>query len=331
MRIIQSHPVMDLVVAAAGSQAGESISGVHPHLGFADDAVFAATDPTVLGELDIVFVALPHGQSACLTELLPKSVKVVDLGADHRLQNPELWRRYYGSGSTDSAAMAEPWTYGLPELPQRRLAVAESTHVASPGCYATAIELALAPLLKVGLVESTDVVVVAASGTSGAGRNASTSLAASEVMGSMSAYKVGGLHQHTAEVEQELSAVSGNQVQVSFTPLLAPMPRGIVATCTARLSATGSERNVREALADAYEQEPFVQLLPVDRWPTSGATLGSNTAQLQVAVDGHAGRVVVVSALDNLGKGAAGQAVQNANLMCGFGETLGLSTTGIAP
>ena len=235
---------------------------------------------------------------------------------------------------------AGQWTYGLPELPGARDAIKAAARVAAPGCYATASILALAPLLAAGLADPADIVIVAASGTSGAGRSLRPGLLATEVMGSMSAYQVGGVHRHTPEIEQNIDPERAGlpapaPVSVSFTPTLAPMPRGILATCTARLrepavadSGTGP---LRAALRAAYDAEPFVHVLPGDRWPVTGATLGSNAAHLQVAADPHAGRAVVVCALDNLVKGAAGQAVQIANLMLDLPETAGLTQPGVAP
>jgi N-acetyl-gamma-glutamyl-phosphate reductase len=274
---------------------------------------------------DVVFLALPHGASAAVADTLPPEALVVDLGADYRLSNARDWEQFYGG------AHAGTWTYGLPELPGSRAAVAAARRVANPGCYPTAVTLALAPLLAAGVIEPADLVVVAASGTSGAGRGATTHLLGSEVMGDLSAYKVGGSHQHIAEISQTLSLSAGTAVTLSFTPVLAPMPRGILATCTGRLAAGVTASSARAALSAAYADEPFVSLLPAEQWPHTAATTGSNACHLQVAVDDAAGRVVVVAAIDNLGKGAAGQAVQNANLMLGLPETAGLSANGIAP
>ena len=249
----------------------------------------------------------------------------MDLGADFRLRSADAWSAFYGGGH------AGTWTYGLPELPGAREQIRNATKVANPGCYPTAVALALAPLARAGGIESTDIVVVAASGTSGAGRKASDSLLATNVMGSMSAYKVGGTHQHTPEMEQSIAAAGGwdlDKVQVSFTPLLAPMPRGIVATCTATLSSSSDPRAI---LTDTYDDEAFVTVLPEGLWPQTGSVSGTNSAQLQVAVDQHTNRVVVVSVIDNLGKGAAGQAVQNANIMLGLDEGAGLDVIGVAP
>lgn len=325
LRLLVGHPSLDPAVVAAGKQAGATVGEVHPSVTPLADRVLAATDPATLAEADVVFLALPHGESAALVAALPVDLPVVDLGADHRLADPEAWETFYGSGHAGS------WTYGLPELPGRRDEVAAATRVANPGCYPTAVALGAAPLLATGLVEPHDVVVVAASGTSGAGRSATPSLLGSEVMGSLSAYKAGGAHQHTPEMEQTLSQAAGQPVTLSFTPVLAPMPRGILATVTARLSDGVSTATLRDACHAAYAHEPFVHLLPEGRWPRTADVAGCNAVHLQVAADRHAGRAVVVVAIDNLGKGAAGQAVQNANLVLGLPETAGLSTVGVAP
>jgi N-acetyl-gamma-glutamyl-phosphate reductase len=245
---------------------------------------------------------------------------VVDLGADFRLADAQAWQRYYGGPH------AGTWTYGLPELPGQRAAIAASDRVANTGCYAVSIITALAPLIAAEVVEAEDVVVVAASGTSGAGRSAKLNLLGSEVMADLSPYKVGA-HQHVPEILQASGART-----LSMTPVLAPMPRGILATVTARPASPGlSESDVREVLQHAYADEPFVQLLPAGRQPHTAATLGSNSVQLQVALDLSSGRVILTSAIDNLGKGAAGQAIQNANLMLGLDEAAGLSRNGVAP
>jgi N-acetyl-gamma-glutamyl-phosphate reductase len=325
LRLIADHPNLTLGAVSAGSRAGESLSVVHPNLTSLADVVLSDTATSTLAEADLVFLALPHGESAALVRDLPDDVLVVDLGADFRLQRSHEWAAYYGGEH------AGTWTYGLPELLGQRLAITGARRVANPGCYATAIAVALAPVLAAGLVEPGDVVVVAASGTSGAGRKPSDALLASQAMGSMSAYKVGGSHQHTPEMEQSLSAAAGCPVTLGFTPLLAPMTRGIIATCTAIASASASVDSVRAALVAAYADEPFVEVLPEGQWPQTSSVFGSNMAHVQCAVDGHSGRVVVVSAIDNLVKGAAGQAVQNANLMLGLDETAGLSRNGVAP
>ncbi|WFF09783.1 N-acetyl-gamma-glutamyl-phosphate reductase [Micromonospora sp. WMMD1076] len=315
LRLLAGHPEFELITATAHSQAGQPVTAVHPHLAGLD-LVFAATEPATLADADLVFLALPHGQSAALAAALPATVKVVDLGADHRLRDAAAWARYYGGEH------AGAWTYGLPEVPGQRAEIAAATRVASTGCYAVATTLALAPLIAAGAVRPDDVVVVAASGTSGAGRAAKAHLLGSEVMGDLTPYKVGA-HQHVPEIKQATGATG-----LSFTPVLAPMPRGILSTVTA--VPTG-DADPRAVLAAAYADAPFVHVLPEGSWPHTAATAGSNSCHLQATVDVDSGRVIVVSAIDNLGKGAAGQAVQNANLMVGLPETAGLSVFGVAP
>jgi N-acetyl-gamma-glutamyl-phosphate reductase len=291
---------------------------VHPHL-VSLGLTFAATDADTLAGADLVFLALPHGESAAVARQLPESVRVVDLGADHRLRDPADWARYY------SGDHAGTWTYGLPELPGQRAAIAASTRVANTGCYAATITLALAPLIAAGVASPDDVVVVASSGTTGAGRTLKDHLLASEVMGDLSTYKVGA-HQHTPEIKQASGART-----LSFTPVLAPMPRGILATVTAVPTSTVDADGVRAVLRRAYDKERFVHVLADGMWPRTGATLGSNACQLQAGIDLDSGRITVLSALDNLGKGAAGQAIQCANLMLGLDEAAGLTALGVQP
>ena len=326
LRLIGGHPDLELGLAAAAGNAGAPVTAVHPHLTGLGDRTFEALDLARLAAADLVFLALPHEESAAVAAALPPQVPVVDLSASFRLADPGAWAAYYRTPH------AGRWCYGLPELPGARDAIQAARRVAAPGCYATAAILALAPLLAAGLADPGDIVIVAASGTSGAGRAPSAALLATEVMGAVSAYQVGGTHRHTPEIEQALGEAAGTQPVVSFTPVLAPMSRGILATCTARLRDPATPAAVlRDALATAYAGEPFVHLLPENRWPATAATLGSNAVHLQAAADGHAGRAVVVAAEDNLGKGAAGQAIQAANLMLGLPETAGLTAQGVAP
>ncbi len=325
LRLLLGHPHLQVGPMLAGSSAGQPVTALHPGLTPLADRIFGATDAGVLTDVDVVFLALPHGESGAVAAALDPDVLVIDLGADHRLADSEAWSRYYGG------AHAGTWTYGMPELGEQRAEIATARRVANPGCYPTGVILGLAPLLAAGLVEPADVVVVAASGTTGAGRRPSDALLASTVMGQLSAYKVGGTHQHTPEMEQGLSAAAGERVTVSFTPVLAPMPRGILATTTARTAEGVTTEELHEALHNAYAAEPFVTVLRPGSWPQTGATLGANSVHLQVAADQHSGRAVVVSAIDNLVKGAAGQAVQNANIALGYEETAGLSAIGVAP
>jgi len=326
LRLIGGHPDLELGLAAAAGNTGAPVTAVHPHLTGLGDRTFEALDLARLAAADLVFLALPHEESAAVAAALPPQVPVVDLSASFRLADAGAWAAYYRTPH------AGRWCYGLPELPGARDAIQTARRVAAPGCYATAAILALAPLLAAGLADPGDIVIVAASGTSGAGRAPSAALLATEVMGAVSAYQVGGTHRHTPEIEQALGEAAGTRPVVSFTPVLAPMSRGILATCTARLRDPATPAAVlRDALATAYAGEPFVHLLPENRWPATAATLGSNAVHLQAAADGHAGRAVVVAAEDNLGKGAAGQAIQAANLMLGLPETAGLTAQGVAP
>ena len=319
LRLLAAHPDLDVIAATAHGNAGQHVDAVHPQLRSLAGLTFADTTPEALSGADLVFLALPHGASGPFAAQLPEHQRVVDLGADHRLADPAAYERYYGGTHPGT------WTYGLPELPGARRAIAASERVANTGCYAVATVLALASLIRAGIAEPGDVVVVAASGTTGAGRSAKINLLASEVVGDLSGYKVGA-HQHVPEIKQASGATS-----LSMTPILAPMPRGILAAVTTRPVGRVTEADVRAVLADAYADEPFVFVLPDGQQPHTAATSGTNAAHLQARVDVDSGRIIVTCAIDNLGKGAAGQAVQNANLILGLPETAGLSIDGLAP
>ena len=312
LRLLAGHPEFEAAVIAAGSNAGEEITSIHPQLSNYAGRKFIDTDPANLKNLDLLFTALPHGESAKLINQLDPNLKIVDIGADFRLKSKDAWQKYYGGEH------AGTWAYGLPELPNHRESIRAASRVANPGCYATVIALAAAPMLP--FVDKEDLVVVAASGTTGAGRSAKINLIGSEVMNSMTSYKFGGVHQHTPEIEQALNA------KISFTPILAPMPRGILATVTGKLMKSG---DIRKAYLDAYQAEEFVTVLPEGQLPKTSSVLGSNYVQMQVAIDEHANRVVVSAVIDNLGKGAAGQAIQNANLIMGLHEFSGLTGMGL--
>jgi len=324
LRLLLGHPDFAIGAVAAGTKAGRTVGEVHPQLVPLADRPLVAADPDLLAAADVVFLALPHGESAAIVRQLPSDQRIVDLGADFRLNDESAWTAFYND------SYAGHWLYGMPELPGVREQVRESIRVANPGCYPTAVTLGLAPLLAEGLIDMR-VSVVAASGTSGAGRTPNETLLASQVMGSMSPYKVGGVHQHTPEIEQALSHAAGQDVIVSFTPLLAPMPRGILATSSADLAEGVTAEDLHECLMSAYAREPFVTVLPPGHWPHTGATLASNSVHVQATADPHSGRAVVIAALDNLVKGAAAQALQNANLMLDLPETAGLSAAGVSP
>jgi N-acetyl-gamma-glutamyl-phosphate reductase len=321
LRLLSTHPHLQVTQVSAHSNAGELITNVHPHLTTHNGERFLSIDSLKFEDIEVAFIALPHGQSAGIIEKFSKNTKIVDLGADFRLTEAKQWKKYY------EGTHAGAWTYGLPEIPGSREKISQSRQVANPGCYATSIITGVLPALDV--IDSSDVVVVAASGTTGAGRNAKISLIASEVMGSLTSYKFGGVHQHTPEVEQALSLASGKTVKISFTPILAPMPRGILSTITARLSVSMDTEKVHSLFSSFYKNDYFVDVLPIGQMPKTGSLTGSNKIQMQVAVDEHTHRLVISVAIDNLGKGAASQAIQNANLMCGFHEGAGLSTDGL--
>jgi N-acetyl-gamma-glutamyl-phosphate reductase len=324
LRLLLAHPEVEIGALTGSSNAGASLAELQPQLGPLTNRVLEDTTAEVLTGHDVVFLALPHGHSAALAAQLPADTVVIDCGADHRLRSAADWERWYGGEH------AGAWPYGLPELPGHRAKLHGATRVAVPGCYPTVTSLALAPALAAGVV-TPDATVVAVTGTSGAGKALKPHLLGAEVMGSVSAYGVGGAHRHTPEMIQNLSSVAGQPVSVSFTPVLAPMPRGILATCSAPLSAELSTSDARALYAKAYGDERFVTLLPENLWPATKVTLGSNMVHLQVTVDVDAHRLVVVGAEDNLTKGTAGAAVQCMNLALGLDEALGLPMTGVTP
>lgn len=330
LRWLLQHPGVEIGAVTAGGNAGARLGTIHPHLFQLGDRILGETTPEVLAGHDAVVLALPHGHSAAVAAALGDGTVVIDCGADFRLRSESAWTQFYDTPYAGS------WAYGLPELTlagggKGRDGLAGVNRVAVPGCYPTAVTLALSPGLAHGVVGPDDVVVVAASGTSGAGKSLKPHLLGSEVMGSMSPYGVGGVHRHSPEIEQNLSAAAGSSVSVSFTPTLAPMPRGILATCTARAVPGVSAADVREAWQAAYGNETFVHLLDTGGWPSTSAVVGSNHVTVQVALDQRAGRVVAVAAVDNLAKGTAGAAVQCLNIVTGLPEATGLLGSGVAP
>jgi N-acetyl-gamma-glutamyl-phosphate reductase len=322
LRLLAIHPNFEALIVSAHSNAGELIQSVHPQLQSHKDQRFVSNEQIDFSEIELVFLALPHGESAALIAKIPAQIKIVDLGADYRLEDRTAWEKYYGGNHAGS------WVYGLPELSKnQRAAIAKESRVANPGCYATSIALGVAPALS--FIDASDIVVVAASGTTGAGRNAKIDLIASEVVNSLTSYKFGGVHQHTPEIEQAISSLAETPAKISFTPILAPMPRGILSTITAKLTTSVSVEEMHSIYADYFSADTFVDVIPLGQLPKTNAVTGSNKAMMQVAVDEHTNRLVVSVAIDNLGKGAAGQAIQNANIICGFDETTGLVHDGI--
>jgi len=329
LRLLAAHPDLEVTTVTAFSNAGQPLIDLQPHLRSLAHLTLVETTAANLVGHDVVFLALPHGKSGAIAAELPESTLVVDCGADHRLTSPEAWAQFYG-GDYHGA-----WTYGLPELltatGKQRSELPGATKIAVPGCNVTAISLALAPAVNAGLVLADDIVAILAVGPSGAGKSLKTELLASEVLGSSYAYGVGGVHRHTPEIIQNLTLAGGADVTVSFTPMLVPMSRGILATSTAKLAPGATIEQVRAAYDAAYGDEPFVHVLPAGSYPRTADTVGANTALVGLAVDEASGRLVTVTAIDNLVKGTAGAAIQSVNIALGLDETAGLSVNGVAP
>jgi N-acetyl-gamma-glutamyl-phosphate reductase len=324
VRLLAGHPEFAVTTVTANSNAGKPLGSVHPHLASLNLTLQDTTTDALSGH-DLVFLALPHGMSGELGDSIDARL-VVDCGADHRLTSEKDWNDYYGGD------YSRPWVYGMPELGDQRALLADATRIAVPGCNATAVTLGFAPLVAADLIDTTDLVSVLAVGVSGAGKSLRDDLLASEVLGSASAYGVGGSHLHNPEIRQNLRAVAAEDrdFALSFTPVLVPMSRGILATNTATVSSSHLTR-ARTAFEAAYADEPFITVLPEGQQPRTADVLGSNAAHIQLEFDERANRVVVTVAIDNLGKGTAGAAIQSANIALGFDETLGLTAIGVAP
>ncbi|WP_207345014.1 N-acetyl-gamma-glutamyl-phosphate reductase [Arthrobacter sp. E3] len=330
LRLLASHPDVSIGAITAHSNAGTRLGDLAPNLYSLAERILVDTTVENLSGHDVVFLALPHGTSAAIAAQLSADTLVIDAGADHRLEDSAAWEKFYGSEH------AGTWPYGLPELPGHRERIRGAKRIAVPGCYPTSSLLALMPGFAANALLPDDVVIVAASGTSGAGKAAKVNLIGAEVMGSMSPYGVGGGHRHTPEIQQGLSNASGLDVKVSFTPTLAPMSRGILTTATAKVSADiaaldDPEAALRELWTKAYQDEPFVRVLPKGQWPSTKSVQASNYAALQIAYDANVNRVIVCCAIDNLTKGTAGGAVQSMNIALGLPETTGLTLQGVAP
>jgi N-acetyl-gamma-glutamyl-phosphate reductase len=318
LRLIDSHPKLTFKSAIAHSKANTAIALEHPFLIGKYDQNFEEFNAQNIQTTDLVFIALPHGESAGLVSQLKPGTKIVDLGADFRLKDSDQWSKYY------TGEYAGSWTYGLPEIEGNKEKISNSNQVANPGCYATAIALAFAPLIKHDVIDLNYLTVVAASGTTGAGKKPQQSILASEVMGSLSNYKLNGSHQHIPEIEQTLTQINNKDVVLSFNPILAPMPRGILANCISKIKSGISKNEVVDVFNKYYKGQPFVQINQDANLQTS-SVLNTNNCLLQISVDENTNQITVVSVIDNLIKGASGQAIQNANLMCGWDQTIGLA------
>ena len=329
LRLLSQHPEFRVVTVTAFQNAGQSLAEVQPHLRSSGELTLQPTTAEVLSGHDLVFLAVPHGKSGELTAQLGNDSLVVDCGADHRLSDAADWAAFYGGDHFGA------WAYGVPELAvgsgKQRAALAGATRIAAPGCNASAVALALAPGITAGVIDESDLVAVLAVGPSGAGKSLTAENLASEILGSANPYRVGGTHRHIPEILQALRAAGASAPTISFTPVIVPMARGILATSTARILPGVSPSDIRAAWESAYAGEPFVHVLPEGRMPRTGDVLGSNTALIGLAVDQAAGRVVTITALDNLVKGTAGAAIQSANIALGLDETSGLPIDGVAP
>ncbi|GAA2005890.1 N-acetyl-gamma-glutamyl-phosphate reductase [Microbacterium ulmi] len=330
LRLLASHPDVEIRTVTAHSNAGQPLIEHQPHLRSLAHLTLQETTPDVLAGHDIVFLALPHGQSGQYTQTLADTPLVIDAGADHRLTSAADWDEFYGGD------FREPWTYGVPELPvaggRQRANLVGASRIAAPGCNASTVALSLAPGVAAGVVDPSDIVSVLAVGPSGAGRSLKPHLLASELLGSASPYSVGGVHRHIPEIRQALvGAGARGDVRISFTPVLVPMARGILATTTAPIAPGVTDAEIRDAWESAYRGETFVQLLPAGRFPRTADVLGANTALLGLAIDRAANRVVVAAAVDNLVKGTAGAAIQSMNIALGLPEDRALTVNGVAP
>ncbi|WP_299091181.1 N-acetyl-gamma-glutamyl-phosphate reductase [uncultured Microbacterium sp.] len=329
LRLLAAHPDVEIRTVTAHSNAGQPLIEHQPHLRSLAHLTLQATTPEILAGHDIVFLALPHGQSGQYTDALDDVPLVIDAGADHRLTSADAWDAFYGGD------FHEPWAYGVPELPvggaHQRAHLVGATRIAAPGCNASTVALSLAPGVAAGVIDPSDIVSVLAVGPSGAGKSLKANLLASEILGSANPYAVGGTHRHIPEIRQALAAAGGEDIRISFTPVLVPMSRGILATSTAPIVDGATDAEIRAAWEDAYREETFVQVLPAGHFPRTADVLGANTALMGLAIDRAANRVVVVTAVDNLVKGTAGAAIQSMNIALGLPEDRGLSVNGVAP
>lgn len=327
LRLIAKHPQLELKTVTASSMVGEKVGAIHPHLSNFVEMTFVETEANLLSGHDIIFLALPHATSAAIIDKLDGDPIILDCGADFRLESSSDWEKFYGGTHAGS------WAYGMPELliqgGKQRDKLAGVRQIAVPGCNVTAVTFGLAPALAAGLIEAEDIVSVLTVGTSGAGRGATEKLFEKEPTGSANAYQVGGIHRHIPEIEQNLSKSAGKPIQISFTPVLASLDRGILSVNTAKLKAGVTAAQLHEAYTAAYSEEEFVDLLPLGDFPSTADTIGINKAVIGISIDEHANRLVAICAIDNLVKGTAGAAIQSMNIALGLPENTGLTQIGL--
>ncbi|MBJ7281375.1 MAG: N-acetyl-gamma-glutamyl-phosphate reductase [Rhodoluna sp.] len=324
LRLISSHPSLDLVTVTANSNAGQTVAAIHPELTKFKDLIFVETSAETLAGHDVIFLALPHTKSAEVASWLAQSVLVLDCGADFRLESALEFEKFYHSPH------AGTWAYGMPELlinskDKQRTELVGQKRIAVPGCNATAITIAFAPLLAANLIEASDLVSTLSVGTSGSGANAEVNQG--DGLHSAFAYQVGGIHRHIPEIKQNLDRLTASPVSpvtLTFTPVLVPMFRGILAVNTAKLVAGTTVADLRKAFADVYGSEQYVDVLPAGQFPDTEDVELINRAAIGFAIDEETGRVIVISAIDNLVKGTAGAAIQSMNIALGLAENLGI-------
>lgn len=325
LRILNTHPEAEVIYLGSSTSAGKKITEIYPHL---TDSSDLALEDEKIPDVDLLFIALPHGIAAARAEeILARGIKIIDLGADFRLRQPEIYEQWYKLEHVTPHLLSQA-AYGLPEL--YREEIKGKNLIANPGCYPTASLLSLVPLLQAGLIKKDNIIIDAKSGVSGAGRGMNQAVHFSEVNENFKAYGVGE-HRHTPEIEQQLSVAAGKSVIINFTPHLVPMTRGILVTIYAEINGKTSEEELRSCWQENYAEEPFIHLLPQGIWPQTKYSYGSNHAFLQLKYDSRTQKVVLVGVIDNLVKGASGQAIQNMNLMFGLPETTGLSATALWP
>lgn len=328
LRLLVGHPGARVVAVTSRRYAGIPVAEVYPVFSGLMDLSYQDVSPEAVAEqADVVFLALPHGVSMAFAPLFVKTgKKVIDLSADFRIHDVKTYEAWYGSHKAPRA-LAQA-VYGLPEL--HREEIRKAKLVANPGCYPTSIILGLAPVLKSHWIDADSVIADSKSGASGAGREPQVSSLFCEVAEGFKAYKVGG-HRHTPEIEQELSALAGREMKISFTPHLLPVKRGILSTIYAKLNRAATAAEAADLYRRFYQGERFVRICRSGQFPNLSSVVGSNYCDIGVTVDKRTGRIIIVSAIDNLIKGASGQALQNMNLLCGIGEETGLPAVGLFP
>ena len=324
IRLIAGHEGLRIVALSAERKAGQAASDVFPHLMGLDLPVLQKIDEIDFGAVDLVFAALPNGLSQAIVKTLPKTVKIVDLGADFRLRDPAEYEKWYGRAH-DAPEIQPEAVYGLTEF--YRDDIKNARLVAGTGCNAATVQFALRPLIAAGVIDLDDILAELKNGITGAGRALKENMLFAERANDVMGYSLGGKHRHLGEFDQEFSAIAGRPVHIRFTPNLVPVNRGILATCYVK----GDAGTVHQTLAAAYENEPFLRVLPFGQTPQMGHVAGSNYCHLGVVGDRIEGNAIVIATLDNLCKGSSGQALQNANLMLGYDETTALTAVPVFP